>query len=134
MNERDRIKYIISLIDLIIDNYYRNVDLYEMKSEYKKIKNVYNSIRKRKDLPSLKSIIKFNINYLFILVFIFSIYLVYFVFNFKEEIYLHLVPIFILILSIPFLKIITNIIQKFNDVIVLKRLMLIKTLLKQTYK
>ena len=134
MNERDRIKYIISLIDLIIDNYYRNVDLHEMKSEYKKIKNVYNSIRKRKDLPSLKSIIKFNINYLFILVFIFSIYLVYFVFNFKEEIYLHLVPIFILIISIPFLKIITNIIQKFNDVIVLKRLMLIKTLLKQTYK
>jgi len=134
MNERDRIKYIISLIDLIIDNYYRNVDLHEMKSEYKKIKNVYNSIRKRKDLPSLKSIIKFNINYLFIIVFIFSIYLVYFVFNFKEEIYLHLVPIFILILSIPFLKIITNIIQKFNDVIVLKRLMLIKTLLKQTYK
>ncbi len=134
MTERAKIKYIIYSIDMIIDNYHRNVDLHEMKSEYKKIRKEYNSLSNHKDLPSLKSIIKININYLFIPVFIFSIYLVYFVFKFKEEIYLHLVPIFILIISIPFLKIITNVIQKLNDVTVLKRLRLIKTLLKKNHE
>ena len=153
MNDRAKIKYVIYLIDLLIENYYRNVDLHEMRPEYKKLRQEYSGLNKYGDLPNLKLIINIKIYYLFIPVYklnitikmnhyvqkslileiflICSIYLVYYVFKFEEEIYLHLVPIFIMILSIPILKTLTNIIQRLNDGIVLKRLRLIKSLMNK---
>ena len=129
MNERDRNKYIISLIDLIIDNYYRNVDLHEMKSEYKRINFEYRRINGYEKLPRLKKILDLNIYYFIVAFFLISVHLVYNVFNIGDELLLHYIPLFFTLVSIPLSKFVIMIIHDLNEKEVLKRLKLVKVLL-----